>query len=575
MSVKGLPKLNQFCLDEQPDVQLAIMNFKYCPAKYRLELANNINKRLREKKYIVSCPEDMKSYIDREYVSSYTSPENGILTAATSIETYAHHIKLNLSTSVKSMVKDITTENFNLVIEKYRAFIMDPGLWDNLNKLKTEPEVTSFTESVDILASMLSSLGCMLQLVICERSYNHLSSHIARDMVTTYSHLLHNEPEKRTNLLIAMSTVIKSLNSLDISVSSSLLHTVVTEWNKFGDSYLYHFISTSDKDEKFDIAGGSWSNTLWLYNETELYLKNSINEKYGSLHSINMGKVFNPLIKSFNQYLIDNRLFKYEPLFNMLHIDTIRKYIPLFTFDLNNIQLFAVRESGCFDEVYQWVICNEICFVGIKDDEIFLLGRKIDLSGAYIVIKIEDASKALFVGPKSSFHLPYKTVSWATETTVTESVVYDIDDMCVTEGIDVTAEGDVIFTFSPKKTFMDQYAENHRLLVENSKNGNYESMKTNLAFLFAMISVIERDYIYGNKKVNSKKLEDAKKARTFAYNDFNTYMKQVQNHDKDFDFTEYYVEKGYDKLIFTVSQDNIKGIKKLFNQLLLSNYLKV
>lgn len=575
MSVKGLPKLNQFCLDEQPDVQLAIMNFKYCPAKYRLELANNINRRLREMKYSVSCPEDMKSYIDREYVSSYTSPDNGIMTAATSIETYARHIKLNLSTSVKSIVKDITTDNFNSVIENYRKFIMDPELWEKLNILKNEPEVTSFTESIDILSEMLSSLNCMLQLVICEKPYDHLSSHIARDIVSTYNHVVHNDPDKRTNLLIQMSTVIKSLNKLDVSVSSKLLHTIVTEWSKFGESYLYHFVLTSDKDNIFDVAGGSWSNSMWLCNETELYLKNSINEKYGVLHSVNMGKVFNPIIKSFNQYLIDNRLFKYEPLFNMLNIDTIRKYIPLFTFDLNNIQVFTLRESGHFDEVYQWVICNEICYVGIKDDEIFLLGRKIDLDGAYIVINIDNASKALFVGPKSSFELPYRSISRTINTAVTESVSYDIDDTCLTEGIDVTAEGDVIFTFSPKKTFMDQYAENHRLLVENSKNGNYESMKTNLAFLFAMISVIEREYIYGNKKVNSKKLEDAKKARTFAYNDFNTYMKQVQQHDKDFDFTSYYVEKGYDKLIFTVSQDNIKGIKKLFNQLLLGNYLKV
>ncbi len=111
------------------------MNFKYCPAKYRLELANNINRRLREMKYGVSCPEDMKSYIDREYVTSYTSPDNGIMTAVTSIETYARHIKLDLSTSVKSIVKDITTDNFNSVIENYRKFIMDPELWEKLNIL--------------------------------------------------------------------------------------------------------------------------------------------------------------------------------------------------------------------------------------------------------------------------------------------------------------------------------------------------------------------------------------------------------------------------------------------------------
>ena len=138
----------------------------------------------------------------------------------------------------------------------------------------------------------------------------------------------------------------------------------------------------------------------------------------------------------------------------------------------------------------------------------------------------------------------------------------------ITEGIDIDKNGVVTFSFSKKKSFMDQYGEVHRMLVADNETGNYEGMKISLAYLFSMISVIERDYIYSDKKIKSSKLEDAKKARMFAYNDFKTYNTILVRNEHTFNFTQYYHDEGYDKMIFKVTPDTLLGIKKLFNTIM-------
>lgn len=145
----------------------------------------------------------------------------------------------------------------------------------------------------------------------------------------------------------------------------------------------------------------------------------------------------------------------------------------------------------------------------------------------------------------------------------------DVPLSVLTEGISVNKNGDITFKFSKKKSFMTQYAENHRELVNNIKVNNIEGAKGNLAFLFAMISVIERDYIYSKKQIADDKMEDAKKARMFARNDFVTYLPQIQKVEKDFDFSKYYHDNDYDKFIMTLPNDSIDGIRKIVTKLIL------
>ena len=72
-------------------------------------------------------------------------------------------------------------------------------------------------------------------------------------------------------------------------------------------------------------------------------------------------------------------------------------------------------------------------------------------------------------------------------------------------------------------------------------------MKTNVGFMFALISIIERDKKY------KKHDQELIKARAFAMNDFKTYLKHIQEVEPDFDFIKFYQENDYDKIVLNIS----------------------
>ena len=139
----------------------------------------------------------------------------------------------------------------------------------------------------------------------------------------------------------------------------------------------------------------------------------------------------------------------------------------------------------------------------------------------------------------------------------------------LTEGLTINPDGSVRFTLKPNKSYIDEYSEVHKLIVENFNNRNYEAVKDNLCFLFTLIATIEREVLYSKKKINEDVRKDALDARALAINDFKTYLKKLQKVDRNFDFTSYYERSNHGKLVVNITPDTIKGIKKLFNIILL------
>ena len=130
-------------------------------------------------------------------------------------------------------------------------------------------------------------------------------------------------------------------------------------------------------------------------------------------------------------------------------------------------------------------------------------------------------------------------------------------DELLTEGLSINENGDIKITINPKKSYMNEYMDTHRILVENYKNRNYEAMKQNVAFMFLLISVIERDPKYKSRE------PEIVKARAFAINDFKTYLAYIQKAEPKFNFETFYKEQEFDKYIVNVPRETIIGIKKL------------
>ena len=103
---------------------------------------------------------------------------------------------------------------------------------------------------------------------------------------------------------------------------------------------------------------------------------------------------------------------------------------------------------------------------------------------------------------------------------------------------------------------------NDSILIENYKNKNYEAMKQNVAFMFLLISIIERDKKYKERE------KDIVKARAFAINDFKTYLSYIQKEEPTFNFEKYYRESELGKYVVNIPRETISGIKSLLKTIL-------
>jgi len=249
----------------------------------------------------------------------------------------------------------------------------------------------------------------------------------------------------------------------------------------------------------------------------------------------------------------------------------IEYYNKNYTLKLDNKDLLFFNElKSIFSGVYNSTDRNcELIYYGVGERRLYLLAKhKID-SNELILIKLYDDSLETNLIPLISddskdletldMKIIYLNKKGGEET---------YNSKVLTEGISVDEDG-IKFYFKPRKSYMDDYSENHKLLVENFKSKNYEAMKHNLAYLFALINSIERDVIYKKKNIDTDKLKDAQKARAFAINDFKTYLKEVQKNEKDFDFTKYFENGGYDTFVYNIDTKSILGVKKLFKIIML------
>ena len=148
-------------------------------------------------------------------------------------------------------------------------------------------------------------------------------------------------------------------------------------------------------------------------------------------------------------------------------------------------------------------------------------------------------------------------------------------DMMVIEAankIEFDNDTNLKFTFkrTDRNTYMNRYSEIHNVLVQNSRNRNYQAMKTDLARMYALIYIIERDVTHTTKAVSPSVKADATKARMFAKNDMKRYMDELLIHDKTFDLSKHFaeakikeqIEKEYEVKI------NALGVKKLLKTLI-------
>lgn len=130
--------------------------------------------------------------------------------------------------------------------------------------------------------------------------------------------------------------------------------------------------------------------------------------------------------------------------------------------------------------------------------------------------------------------------------------------------IQFNKDGDAILT-NPIIDFDAEYSASHKLLLQYEKSNNIDGMKYELARLYYLNYLLEKK-LYSNKYLNNKKKNIKTRARIL--NDFNKYMKQVLDKEKDFNFSKYYEDSPFYANTVEVKSHTMKHFKKIIDYIL-------
>lgn len=115
---------------------------------------------------------------------------------------------------------------------------------------------------------------------------------------------------------------------------------------------------------------------------------------------------------------------------------------------------------------------------------------------------------------------------------------------------------------------MDNYANIHQQIVIANKSQSAEDMKVLLAVILHNSLDYERLYYKMKRKGNTKKIKQYEKARMFFKNDFAQYYPRYLEMADENDFLQYYRDSGLGVKEYSISTDNISGVKKIIKSII-------
>lgn len=130
--------------------------------------------------------------------------------------------------------------------------------------------------------------------------------------------------------------------------------------------------------------------------------------------------------------------------------------------------------------------------------------------------------------------------------------------------IEFNKDGDVLLT-NPFVDFDREYSASHKLLLQYDKLNNTEGMKYELARLYYMNYILERN-LYHNKNLPNK--EKNIKTRARVLNDFNKYLEVLLKQEPNFNFAEYYEKSVFYPHTIEVKKNTLLKLKDIINYIL-------
>lgn len=567
----GLPNERKYPLTDEEHVRKAIQFFKYCPDVNRKELATNINKKLKkfDMKVKVSRTNPFYAYIPKkllletiteEYIgieyddlipqnirSIYDNINKRFFGSEKAILTTEHYCYINFK-QMEAVYMEINKENgtylnpyttINEILKnKYDGWIIfNDYIKKDISHMNifynvVVDIVSTITEriadqSIDDALSLLNDVcniknsnKYMVYRLLKEPTYDYFISNKKTDMGDmNYKKIM----EFLLRLNVEQSKVI-----IDDSIDS---YTIIKLSKQIKIPNTVNYLESRKNQSKFQ---------LYIINKNTKSLLSSIEDFSDNIKVIQ-------LLLNLNGNIFVNNLKK-------IGNNNLSSFI-------NDIELFKAYEIKKYCERIVPIIPKDddmYVYCGVNGERLYLIcGDNTGNNNLYF-IEINDDNVDFFISENDNRNYNVKVI------TISNIKKQCSENESVTEGVIIDEDGNIKLSFTPKKSYMDEYAENHKLLVENWKNKNYEAVKQNLCFVFALISIMERSKEFKNKD------KEVMKARAFALNDFKSYLTKLQKMEPEFNFVEYYNNTNYDKHIIDIPKTSIVGLKKLFKTIMMA-----
>lgn len=551
----GLPDVRKFPLIDEKHVLSAIQYFRYCEISKRPELAKNINKKLQKYDMKVNISEDnpFYKYIDKRHLDSVKKVTE-------------HNITINFGNPIiDKYIGDVLSESINTITDIHSAEKKISTKYPIIFKKCDLPVINNY---MDTLSSIFTKLYDDFFGFI---KYNDtVSSVIENCIICDCFESIINKLKVNNTVIDEELSILKTLklDNYKHVFNRELMHISHSNKNK----------KTIDKAEKIRWELTNISGNYTEYNEEELinkvinsslklpklesFLEEIKKQSESELYIINEyvdDKMQNaPKVKiSINQISDSDIRRKLNFLENsIIDIDIIKKYLDSdFRLEISETDIFKLIAHDKVDYFVEGQLLNRLkVFYALINDKVFYIFKHAKKEDSFILFELDD-------------HIIYNLINSEYEDDACNISYIECNNdhnKVVSEGIDIDSDGNIKITINPRKSYMDQYSEVHRILNEDYKNKNYEGMKHGISFMFALISIIERDKRYDNKNKNQELI----KARAFAMNDFKTYLKHIQNVEPRFNFDKFYRDNNYDKTVVNISPDTLAGITKIIKSIL-------
>ena len=567
----GLPNERKYPLTDEEHVRKAIQFFKYCPDVNRKELATNINKKLKkfDMKVKVSRTNPFYAYIPKKLLLETITEEYIGIEYDDLIPQNIRSIYDNINKRFFGSEKAIlTTEHYC-----YINFKQMEAVYMEINK-ENGTYLNPYTTINEILKNKYDGWIIFNDYIKKDISHMNIFYNVVVDIVSTITERIADQSIDDALSLLNDVCNIKNSNKymvyrlLKEPTHDYFISNKKTDMGDMNYKKIMEFLLRLNVEQSKVIIDDSIDSYTIIKLSKQIKIPNTVNylesrknQSKFQLYIIN--KNTKSLLSSIEDF--SDNIKVVQLLLNLngnILVNNLKKIgnNNLSSF-INDIELFKAYEIKKYCERIVPIIPKDddmYVYCGVNGERLYLIcGDNTGNNNLYF-IEINDDNVDFFISENDNRNYNVKVI------TISNIKKQCSENESVTEGVIIDEDGNIKLSFTPKKSYMDEYAENHKLLVENWKNKNYEAVKQNLCFVFALISIMERSKEFKNKD------KEVMKARAFALNDFKSYLTKLQKMEPEFNFVEYYNNTNYDKHIIDIPKTSIVGLKKLFKTIMMA-----